>query len=48
MLSSKIKDFLDEYVSQEVYVQVAVAKEKTKLQPKQQFINILKAITLKN
>ena len=34
MLSSKIKDFLDEYVSQEVYVQVAVAKGKNKITTK--------------
>jgi len=31
MLSSKIKDYLDEYISQEVYVQVAVAKGKNKI-----------------
>ena len=28
MLSDKIKDYLNEYISQEVYVQVAVAKGK--------------------
>ena len=31
MLSSKIKDYLNEYISQEVYVQVAVAKGKNKI-----------------
>ena len=31
MLSDKIKDYLNEYVSQEVYVQVAVAKGKNKI-----------------
>ena len=31
MLSSKIKDYLEEYISQEVYVQVAVAKGKNKI-----------------
>jgi hypothetical protein len=31
MLCSKIKDYLDEYISQEVYVQVAVAKGKNKI-----------------
>ena len=30
MLSNKIKDYLNEYISQEVYVQVAVAKGKNK------------------
>ena len=30
MLSDKIKDYLNEYISQEVYVQVAVAKGKNK------------------
>ena len=31
MLSNKIKDYLNEYTSQEVYVQVAVAKGKNKI-----------------
>ena len=31
MLSYKIKDYLNEYISQEVYVQVAVAKGKNKI-----------------
>jgi len=31
MLSNKIKDYFKEYVSQEVYVQVAVAKAKNKI-----------------
>ena len=31
MLSSRIKDYLNEYISQEVYVQVAVAKGKNKI-----------------
>ncbi len=31
MLSDKIKDYLNEYISQEVYVQVAVAKGKNKI-----------------
>ena len=31
MLSNKIKDYLSEYISQEVYVQVAVAKGKNKI-----------------
>ena len=31
MLSSKIKDYLEEYISQEVYVQVAVVKGKNKI-----------------
>ena len=31
MLSKKIKDYLNEYISQEVYVQVAVAKGKNKI-----------------
>ena len=31
MLSDKIKDYLNEYISQEVYVQVAVAKSKNKI-----------------
>ena len=30
MLSDKIKDYLNEYISQEVYVQVAVAKGKAR------------------
>tara|TARA_B110000444_G_scaffold84415_1_gene79770 strand:- start:184 stop:693 length:510 start_codon:yes stop_codon:yes gene_type:complete len=31
MLTNKIKNYLDEYISQEVYVQVAVAKGKNKI-----------------
>ena len=31
MLSDKIKNYLNEYISQEVYVQVAVAKGKNKI-----------------
>ena len=31
MLSDKIKDYLNEYIGQEVYVQVAVAKGKNKI-----------------
>ena len=31
MLSDKVKDYLNEYISQEVYVQVAVAKGKNKI-----------------
>ena len=31
MLSVKIKEYLNEYISQEVYVQVAVAKGKNKI-----------------
>ena len=31
MLSDKLKDYLNEYISQEVYVQVAVAKGKNKI-----------------
>ena len=31
MLSNKIKDYLNEYISQEVYVQVAIAKGKNKI-----------------
>ena len=31
MLSDKIKDYLNEYISQEVYVQVAIAKGKNKI-----------------
>ena len=31
MLSSKIKEYLNEYISQEVYVQVAIAKGKNKI-----------------
>ena len=31
MLSNQIKDYLNEYISQEVYVQVAVAKGKNKI-----------------
>ena len=31
MLSDKIKDYLNEYISQEVYVQVAVAKGRNKI-----------------
>ena len=31
MLTNKIKDYLNEYISQEVYVQVAVAKGKNKI-----------------
>ena len=31
MLSNKIKDYLNEYISQEVYVQVALAKGKNKI-----------------
>ena len=34
MLSNKIKDYLNEYISQEVYVQVAVAKGKNKISTK--------------
>ena len=34
MLSDKIKDYLNEYISQEVYVQVAVAKGKNKITTK--------------
>jgi hypothetical protein len=46
MLSDKIKEYLNEYISQEVYVEVAVAKGKIKSQQMQQLANILKAITL--
>ena len=31
MLSNKIKEYLTEYISQEVYVQVAVVKGKNKI-----------------
>ena len=31
MLSDKIKDYLNEYISQEIYVQIAVAKGKNKI-----------------
>ena len=31
MLSGKIKDYLNEYISQEIYVQVSVAKGKNKI-----------------
>ena len=31
MLSDKIKDYLNEHISQEVYVQVSVAKGKNKI-----------------
>ena len=31
MLSDKIKEYLNEYISQEVYVQVAIAKGKNKI-----------------
>ena len=31
MLSDKVKNYLNEYISQEVYVQVAVAKGKNKI-----------------
>ncbi len=31
MLSNRIKEYLNEYISQEVYVQVAVAKGKNKI-----------------
>ena len=31
MLSSKVKEYLNEYISQEIYVQVAVAKGKNKI-----------------
>ena len=31
MLTNKIKNYLDEYISQEVYVQVAIAKGKNKI-----------------
>ena len=41
MLSKNIKDYLNEYISQEVYVQVAVAKGKNK---KQCYLKILKTI----
>jgi hypothetical protein len=34
MLSDKIKDYLTEYISQEVYVQVALAKGKNKVSTK--------------
>ena len=34
MLSKKIKDYLNEYISQEVYVQVAVVKGKNKITTK--------------
>ena len=34
MLSDKIRDYLNEYISQEVYVQVAVAKGKNKISTK--------------
>jgi hypothetical protein len=34
MLSNKIKEYLSEYISQEVYVQVAVAKGKNKITTK--------------
>ena len=46
MLSDKIKDHLNEYICQEVYVQVAVAKGKNKIQLMLQLVNILKVITL--
>ena len=47
MLSSRIKDYLNEYISQEVYVQVAVAKGKNKFQLMLQSVSTLKAITFK-
>ena len=47
MLSDKIKDYLNEYISQEVYVQVAVAKGKNKFQLMLQLVNTLKVITLR-
>ena len=34
MLSNKIKEYLNEYINQEVYVQVAVAKGKNKITTK--------------
>ena len=34
MLSDKIKEYLNEYISQEVYIQVAVAKGKNKITTK--------------
>tara|TARA_Y100000389_G_scaffold59224_1_gene55281 strand:+ start:208 stop:723 length:516 start_codon:yes stop_codon:yes gene_type:complete len=34
MLSNKIKEYLNEYISQEVYVQVAIAKGKNKITTK--------------
>ena len=46
MLSDKIKDYLNEYISQEVYVQVAVAKGKNKISTNAAIVNILKAIIL--
>ncbi len=46
MLSDKIKEYLNEYISQEVYVQVAVAKGKNKSQLMLQSVNTLKVITL--
>ena len=47
MIPDKVREHLEEYVSQEVYVQIAVIKGKKKAQPNRQLINILAQIILK-
>ena len=46
MLSDKIKEYLNEYISQEVYVQVAVAKGKNKISTNAAISKYFEAITL--
>jgi hypothetical protein len=47
MIPEKVREHLEEYVSQEVYVQIAVIKGKEKAQPNRQLINILAQIILR-
>ena len=47
MIPQKVKDHIEEYISQEVYVQIAIIKGKERFQQKQLLINILTQITLK-
>ena len=47
MIPQKVKDHIEEYISQEVYVQIAIIKGKERrFQQKQPLINILTQIIL--
>ncbi len=47
MIPQKVKEHLEEYINQEVYVQVAIIKVKKKFLQNLQLINILIQIILK-
>ena len=46
MIPQKVKDHIEEYISQEVYVQIAIIKAKKKFQQKQPLISILRQTIL--